>query len=186
MAGAKQKKGRSLKRKRSEGSGDEEPKYDAKLSMHQNWVKMKVRKSDHVETPKELKDLIYRHWGVKMDVCPLHSEVDNLAPEAEWDEVNYCNPPYSNIRPWLERAIKEMKECGKTTIFLIPAKIHTKYWQELIFPHAAEVSLLLKRITFEGYSHSLESLMALVQIGPYSHGTSRGFGALGPYTTLSI
>ena len=43
-----------------------------------------------------------------------------------WDPVNYCNPPYSNIKPWIEKSWQEAKR-GNTTLMLIPDKPEVGY-----------------------------------------------------------
>lgn len=47
----------------------------------------------------------------------------------------WCNPPYSDITPWVERAWDEgrMAEC---VVMLLPAnRTEQKWWQKLVEPH---------------------------------------------------
>lgn len=50
-----------------------------------------------------------------------------------WDrERIYCNPPYSNIRPWIEKA---WSETSALVVMLLPAnRSEQTWWQELIEP----------------------------------------------------
>ena len=52
-----------------------------------------------------------------------------------WDgERVYCNPPYSNILPWVEKAWSEAR--APLIVMLLPAnRTEQQWWQELIEPH---------------------------------------------------
>ena len=56
--------------------------------------------------------------------CSLENDDDGL--EDEWCAVNYCNPPYSDIKPWVEKAYNESIN-GKATLMLIPDKPEVGY-----------------------------------------------------------
>lgn len=46
----------------------------------------------------------------------------------------WCNPPYSNIRPWVEKAIAERQ--AELVVMLLPAnRTEQSWWQELIEPN---------------------------------------------------
>lgn len=59
-------------------------------------------------------------------------EVDGLT--ASWTgERVYCNPPYSNVRPWIEKAWTETE--AQLIVMLLPAnRTERKWWQDLIEP----------------------------------------------------
>lgn len=59
-------------------------------------------------------------------------ESDGL--EQSWaDERVWCNPPYSNIRPWIEKAWREV--AALRIVMLLPAnRTEQKWWQELVEP----------------------------------------------------
>jgi phage N-6-adenine-methyltransferase len=47
----------------------------------------------------------------------------------------WCNPPYSNIRPWVEKAWQSMV-AAELIVMLLPAnRTEQKWWQELVEPH---------------------------------------------------
>lgn len=47
----------------------------------------------------------------------------------------WCNPPYSNIRPWVEKAIEEVQRDCPIVVMLLPAnRTEQKWWQELVEP----------------------------------------------------
>lgn len=50
--------------------------------------------------------------------------VDSLI--VPWGQYNWCNPPYSNITPWILKARDEAR-LGKNSCLLIPDKAEVKY-----------------------------------------------------------
>lgn len=47
----------------------------------------------------------------------------------------WCNPPYSDIRPWVEKAHQEMASGCELVVMLLPAnRTEQRWWQELIEP----------------------------------------------------
>jgi phage N-6-adenine-methyltransferase len=62
-------------------------------------------------------------------------EQDGLAQP--WaDEVVWCNPPYSDIRPWVEKALRETadRRCRRVVMLLPANRCEQKWWQELVEP----------------------------------------------------
>lgn len=58
-------------------------------------------------------------------------EVDGLAQPWTGERV-WCNPPYSNIRPWVEKALLREAELA---VLLLPAnRTEQAWWQDLIEP----------------------------------------------------
>ena len=56
----------------------------------------------------------------------------------------YCNPPYGpGIRPFLERGLE-----ADVAVFLIPARTDTKWFHELVLPHAKEIRFVRGRLKF--------------------------------------
>lgn len=58
-------------------------------------------------------------------------EQDGLTQDWSGERV-WCNPPYSNIRPWVEKAAKREAEI---TVMLLPAnRTEQAWWQDIIEP----------------------------------------------------
>lgn len=55
--------------------------------------------------------------------------------EEPWaGERVYCNPPYSDIRPWVEKAIAEQD--AELVVMLLPAnRTEQGWWHDLVEPH---------------------------------------------------
>jgi phage N-6-adenine-methyltransferase len=65
-------------------------------------------------------------------------EQDGLAQS--WaDELVWCNPPYSDIYPWIYKAWDE-RERTRGIVMLLPAnRTEQKWWQQLVEPHRDRV-----------------------------------------------
>jgi site-specific DNA-methyltransferase (adenine-specific) len=112
-----------------------------------------VFKSQTVEwpTPPEVYEQLNREFHFDFDPCPQGATEDGLASLfTSWAGKRvFCNPPYGPaIRKWLERAHE-----AQVAVFLIPARTDTKWFHELILPHAAEVRFIKGRLKFVGAKH---------------------------------
>lgn len=99
---------------------------------------------DHRATPPELFDPLDARFGFTLDACALPEnakcsryftpEQDGLAQS--WaGEVIWCNPPYSNIGPWVEKAWAEAM-AAKAIVLLVPAnRCEQGWWQDLVEQH---------------------------------------------------
>lgn len=74
-----------------------------------------------------------RHWTAK----------ENGLLQSWAGERVYCNPPYSNIGPWIEKAWSE--RLAKLTVMLLPAnRTEQKWWQDGIEPFRDRAGTVLK------------------------------------------
>jgi hypothetical protein len=71
------------------------------------------------------------------DPCPLGGPLGDdprdsgLHGDHMWGDRAFVNPPYSNPRPWVQRAIKEAKG-GTTVVMLLKHDSSTKWYQDLV------------------------------------------------------
>ena len=116
---------------------------------------------DSWKTPQWLFDWLYKQYYFNLDVaataenskCEEH--VDNGLLDV-WDndfeygwqyiEVKgrvFCNPPYSNVMPWLSKAQREIKkERCEIAIFILPQDLSTK-WGKFCTEHASKIIFLV-------------------------------------------
>jgi len=109
--------------------------------------------NDEWGTPPKLVDRFRREYGCAIDVCATQEnaklsrfytqEVNGLLQP--WDRPVWCNPPYSNITPWVQRAAQRKQTC----VFLVPLSTSEKWWREWVQPFA-DIVYLPKRIKFVG------------------------------------
>ena len=105
-------------------------------SVRQNW---KTPDRAYVELDSE--------FGFDFDPCPADPTFDGL--ECEWSYSNFLNPPYSNIKEWLQKAIVE-HEKGKTVVALLPSRTGTDWFHGCVLPHATEIRFIRGRLQFDG------------------------------------
>lgn len=110
--------------------------------------KAKPHVDDRALTPEEFAKL-HARFNFTIDVAaseknaklPRFYTVETDGLKASWaGERVYCNPPYSNIRPWLEKAWAEMskmraEDCPEIVVMLLPAnRTEQRWWQECLEP----------------------------------------------------
>ncbi len=94
---------------------------------------------DHWSTPAELYASLDKEFRFTLDPCPLKG-TDGLA--RSWKEQRvYCNPPYSKIGPWLEKAAE-----ADLAVFLLPSRTDTDWFHR--YAPRAEVRFLRGRLKF--------------------------------------
>lgn len=100
------------------------------------------KKSDDWQTPK----YIYNEYISKgyFDPCPFHSNFDGLY--IEWKEKNFVNPPYSDIKKWVDKCIYEFNK-GKDVILLVPSRTDTKWFRKLV-DFGVDITFITGRLHF--------------------------------------
>lgn len=61
---------------------------------------------------------------------------ENSGLEQEWFGNVWCNPPYSDIRPWIERAWQQMTDgsCVTVSMLLPSSRCEQVWWQQCVEP----------------------------------------------------
>ncbi len=71
----------------------------------------------------------------------------------EWDNVNWCNPPYGRqIGLWVEKSFKENLK-GKTVVLLLPARTDTKWFHEFVYKKH-DIDFIKGRLKFNDSNNS--------------------------------
>lgn len=103
-------------------------------------------------TPKALYEELDREFHFDFDPCPANPTFDGLT--IEWGNMNYVNPPYGKwIGRWLLKGLCEYSE-GRRSVFLLPSRTGTKWFQCLALPFATEIRFIEGRLIFEGATNS--------------------------------
>ena len=100
---------------------------------------------DDRRTRRDFFDPLHARWGFTVDAAA--SAKNALLPRFWTRETNalvqpwrnervWCNPPFSGIAPWIEKAWREMRDGGcLLVVMLLPAnRCEQKWWQEHIEP----------------------------------------------------
>ena len=86
--------------------------------------------TDDYQTDKWLKN-IFAGW---LDPCP-YKELDSIGFQdgllIDWNINTFVNPPYSNVKPWVRKAINDNREFGSTIVLLLKMDTSTMWFAEL-------------------------------------------------------
>jgi phage N-6-adenine-methyltransferase len=114
--------------------------------------------SDEWETPQWFYELLNNEFNFTLDPCAtnknhkcdkFYTEADNGLVQS-WDgEVVFCNPPYSDVKSWLEKGFHSKA----VSVFLIPCRTDTKFFHEYC-AKAKEIRFLKGRLKFSNSKNS--------------------------------
>ena len=114
---------------------------------------------DSWSTPDYIFEWLDNIFGFDVDLAasdsnhktPYYLDIDNDALEHDWHffgDTGFLNPPYSSIKPWVARAVKEQAK-GFITVMLIPTPNGESYYKD-IFENASEIIYINGRVAFIG------------------------------------
>jgi len=112
--------------------------------------------SDEWATPQWLFDELNNEFAFEVDACASEDnhkcdqyftkDFDGL--KQEWGGLRvFCNPPYSQISEWVEKAFRETRTDGTITVMLIPSRTDTRYFHNFIYQRA-EIRFVKGRLKF--------------------------------------
>jgi phage N-6-adenine-methyltransferase len=103
-------------------------------------------------------DALKQNWKIRI-------EGNHTAVNWAW-----CNPPYSNLEPWVEKAWRESLE-GAHVAMLVPASVGSNWWRDWV-RNKAYITYLNNRIKFVGHKHMYPKDLALLLYAPFLDGGS--------------
>jgi hypothetical protein len=125
---------------------------------------MPPSKSDTHITPDKIFDMILDKWGYDktelFDPCPVNPKKDGL--KIRWNELNYVNPPYTLLKEFVDKAIRE-SFIGAHTIMLLPSKTDQEWFHKLI-NNKYEILWIRRRLKFKNNKWSATQPHFLVLI----------------------
>lgn len=117
------------------------------------------KQSDEYATPQYIYDHITGIFGkCALDVCATrdnskcgisHYNKYENGLDRTWRQTNWCNPPYSDSMPWVQKALYEANNSGSKTIMLLMADTSTKLFNFCLI-QADLIAFCDKRIRFDG------------------------------------
>jgi hypothetical protein len=105
---------------------------------------------DNDPTPGELYNVIVNKLGF-IDVCLGPEKFD--ATKAIWPNRSYCNPPFSNKRPFIEQAIASNK-LGREVLIYVPFDPTTR-WFRALYEANAMILIFMRKLKREKFPHAL-------------------------------
>lgn len=110
----------------------------------------KNKYSDDWKTPSKIYDYFMENNFV--DPCPYQFRGNNL--DKDFGKVKlFINPPYSNIKSWVEFSINHHKKYKKDVILLVFARTDTKWFWQLM-EYGIEVEFIKGRLKFNDGKYS--------------------------------
>ena len=112
--------------------------------------------SDEWATPQVLFDELNDEFHFDLDVCATDAnhKCDNYFTKEDdglqknWGGYRvFCNPPYSEVCKWVEKAFYETKQENTLVVVLIPSRTDTKYFHDYIY-HRSEIRFVKGRVKF--------------------------------------
>ena len=122
----------------------------------------KIQYSDHWSTPKEIYD--YYNGKKYFDPCLLHDTNFHLNPTIGYGNL-FINPPYSDIKTWVNYAIEYYKlNKNNHIVLLVPSRTDTKWFHELL-EHNVNVEFVKGRLKFGGLKSGAPFPSVLIHLG---------------------
>lgn len=108
--------------------------------------------SDNWCTPKSLFDYYNNIYHFDLDsassdynhLCDYYFTEYNSGLDNEWFGNVWCNPPYSNIYPFVKKAA----EYRGLTVLLLPSRTGSKWFHDLVLPFASNIIFIKGRLKF--------------------------------------
>lgn len=98
--------------------------------------------SDERATPQFLYDELDAEFHFDCDIAsawdnykhPNHYSLPHINAFGEdWVGANFCNPPYSNIAPWLKYGREQVEKHNSMIVFILPSDTSTKWFHNWIW-----------------------------------------------------
>lgn len=104
--------------------------------------------SDDWGTP----DWIMKLFEAWFDPCPLDPQWTRSGLDLPWGKYHdqiFVNPPYSNPKPWVKKAISEHLEHGSSVVLLLKHDSSTQ-WYRMLKEAGARFLMIEGRLTYKG------------------------------------
>jgi hypothetical protein len=103
-----------------------------------------LKENDHCVTPPWLYKALDAEFAFDLDPCPLHGHKKQDGLKLSWDGRRvFCNPPYSDIRPWVEKALQS----EALTVFLVPRRFDAR-WMFMLMDSGCEMRIFRRDFRF--------------------------------------
>jgi len=113
--------------------------------------------NDNYHTDLWLKS-IFENW---FDPCPYNPEWNINGLRMVWQNRTFVNPPYSNPKPWVIKAIEENKK-DKTIVLLLKHDSSTE-WYRLLHEAGANFLMINRRLRHQtGKAAAFPSVLAVL------------------------
>ncbi|HOJ96092.1 MAG TPA: DNA N-6-adenine-methyltransferase [Methanospirillum sp.] len=115
-------------------------------------------------TPQWLFDIVNSEFNFTLDACAdetnhkceRYFSIDDNGLIQDWSgETVWINPPYGrDQKSWIIKAHEEFVAHDVTSVLLIPARVDTAIFHDVIFPYASQIRFIRGRLKFSGHQNS--------------------------------
>ena len=133
--------------------------------------------SDEWSTPQDVYDKLDAEFHFTLDPCSTdrnhkctlyYTQAENGLLQNWGGQRVFCNPPYSDIGAWVEKAYREAMQDNTVVVLLIPSRTDTKYFHDFIY-HRSEIRFIRGRLKFGEAVHNAPfPSMVVIFRGPYA------------------
>lgn len=122
--------------------------------LHFSSARTGEKQQDKWQTPPAVFEQLNKEFGFTLDaaaepetaLCDYYFTAEDDALSQDWSgQVVYCNPPYSQLRQFAQKA-KEESEKGTTVVMVVPARTDTRAFHESL--SEGEVRFIKSRLKF--------------------------------------
>jgi site-specific DNA-methyltransferase (adenine-specific) len=118
--------------------------------------------TDMWATPQEFYDGLNKRYNFTLDPCATAQNTkcpkffteqdDGLSQDWSGNTV-YVNPPYSNVKAWVNKALIESRKPDTTVVMLVAARTDTKFFHDYC-TKANQIFFIKGRLKFGGSTNS--------------------------------
>jgi phage N-6-adenine-methyltransferase len=118
--------------------------------------------TDMWATPQNFYDGLNKRYNFTLDPCatPQNTKCPKFFTEQEdgllqdWSgNTVYVNPPYSNVKAWVNKALIESRKPDTTVVMLVAARTDTKFFHDYC-TKANQIFFIKGRLKFGGSTNS--------------------------------
>ena len=112
--------------------------------------------NDEWATPQDVYDSLNAEFHFTLDPCATdqnhkctlyYTQKENGLLQNWGGHSVFCNPPYSEISAWVEKAYREVMQDKTVVVMLIPSRTDTRYFHDFIY-HRSEIRFIRGRLKF--------------------------------------
>jgi len=117
---------------------------------------------DEWATPQDFFDGLNKQYKFTLDPCAtaqntkcpkFYTQQDNGLIQDWSGNVVYVNPPYSNVKEWVNKALQESRKPNTTIVMLVAARTDTKFFHDYC-TKANQIYFIKGRLKFGGSANS--------------------------------
>jgi site-specific DNA-methyltransferase (adenine-specific) len=116
--------------------------------------------NDNWTTPSWLFRYLYSRFDFKLDaaataenaLCKKFYDEDSDGLASPWAKEGwtFCNPPYSNVGPWVQWAAEQWLVFGVKSVNIVPVRADQGWWHDYVVSNIGATETYLGRISFGG------------------------------------